>query len=497
MMVGNILSWLPGLIWMSVSGQTDTPSLLYTTFVSVMLLIWPVFYIYANYRGVLGALERIARQSVVILGFSSFGTILLIMLALIIGKHRGWSASQVVANAFIAVFLLLMTAVLYRPFENFVNWLLYGRLDVAIDELTKKLASDLAGFSDLAEMERYVLSFCEQVGIQKTAVYILQEGGFRMLFARGDGVKQEEVKHLGNTPRHIPAGGAQPEWVRMVLPMLYQDGVRGYWLCGERDEDDFYSPNHLVKMQYIVSGLAAGLQINQQRQQNQQQLEVIITQERMAALGRMSASIAHQINNPLQVVMGALGAYTNYAPNDEIDPYLRMAKERTAYLGEVVKSITMFTRPSAGQQQIVDVNDSVHKAILLSGQKLADERIQLQLQLGAHVQARVSSPSDLVQVVTNIVDNAYDALRGRQNGCLHIETIENGAFSIIRIADNGAGMSNEQKARMFEPFFTTKPTGSGFGLSVAYSIIERNGGRISAESTIDHGSVFTILIPKQ
>jgi signal transduction histidine kinase len=226
----------------------------------------------------------------------------------------------------------------------------------------------------------------------------------------------------------------------------------------------------------------------------QHHLDVIVAQERMAALGRMAASLAHQVNNPLQVIVGSLEAYGGYGRPGLEHPLLRQAMEKTLYLGEIVKSITMFVRPGSGPESIIDVNDTVHKSLMLASERIKEQGIEVALQFGPNVQGRMASPSDLIQVMANLIDNACDAMG--PNGRLCVETATNGTYSIIKVRDSGVGMDEHQKKHIFEPFFTTKENGSGFGLAVVYSIIERAHGKITVTSEVGEGTLFEICVPK-
>lgn len=493
MLIGNVFSWLPGLVWLVYTGYAGGSGFMFTLFVSVSMLVWPVFYLYANYRSAIGNLERVGRQGVVFLGFGTLGMFALVILSFTVGQFRGWSPTAVVANSFVAVLILLAVSALYGRFEKLVSFLLYGRIDSVIDQMSRRMASELTRLSDIDAMKEYIVDFCQKMGIERTAVYAWQDNRFEMLLSYGVN-EVEDVSHLGDQPRSVPEGLGKPEWVRMSLPLLVGGKVCGYWLCGRRQEDDFYSTDHLLKMQYIVGGLAASLEIHRQRETLEKQLETLLTQERMAALGRMAASLAHQINNPLQLIVGSLEAYGGYGSPGLESPLLRQALDKALYLGEVVKSITLFVRPGT-HSATIDVNDTVYKAIMLAGKRINEKHIEVALSLGAGATGRMSSPSDLIQVLTNVIDNACDAMD--TNGRLSIETVSNGVYSVIRVRDNGCGMTEFQRRRMPEPFFTTKEHGTGFGMTVAYSIIERSSGKINVESTVGEGTLFEIFIPKQ
>lgn len=493
MLAGMGLSFLPAIVWMASSSES---SLIYLTFVSAMLLVWPFFYIYANYRKNLSvAMEKMGKQWIVVLSFTCLSGVILALLSVIVGTSRSWTPYQIVNNTFMGIAILILTATFVRPFENFVDSLLYGQSNKAIRRMAIYLAENLTSLGDAHGLEDYATSFCDELGICESAIYAKkEEEGFSLLFSRGD-ISEGDVISLGTSPCYLPSGTTQFDWARVSLPLLIRGTVSGYWLLGARQDDDFYPPNQIANLQLIASGLSAGLEMRWQRDSLEAQVGVIIAQERMAALGRMAASIAHQINNPLQVLSGSLEAYGGYGNPGLENPYLIKAYETALYLGEIVSSITLFIRPGQLKSEIVDVNASVQTAVMLASERLKEQKVEVNLHLGPSVQAQLTSPSDLVQVLTNMIDNACDAMNG--NGRLTLETGETVNDVTIRVQDNGSGMTREQVERVFEPFFTTKANGSGFGLALAYSIIERNNGKITVDSEPDKGSSFEIIVPKQ
>lgn len=495
MLAGMTLAWLPAVFWMVSTNESMAPNLVYTAFVSVMLVVWPFFYIYANYRQNLSAsMENLGRQWIVVLSFTSLAGITLTMLTVSVGMWQGWTPYEIVNYTFVGIGVLLIASILLRPFERLVNYLLYGQSYQAIARVSRHMAENLTNLGEPQGIENYAVYFCKTLQIQKCAIYVRGETGrFALVFAHG-GVEYEDVTHLGKEPRYIPPGTTRPDWVRLLLPLLIRDDLNGYWLLGARADDEYYTPKQVEMLRQLASGLAAALEIRRQRDSLAAQLEVIVSQERMAALGRMAASIAHQINNPLQVLVGTLEAYGGYGNPGLQNHYLVKAHETALYLGEIVSSITMFLRPLATRQELVNVNASVQTAVMLADERLKEQKVELNLRLGPAVQIGLTSPSDLIQVLTNMIDNACDAMNG--NGRLAIETAETDSDVVIRVADNGSGMSEEQLTLAFEPFFTTKERGSGFGLALALSIIERNGGKIQVSSKLNEGSTFEIIVPK-
>jgi PAS domain S-box-containing protein len=251
--------------------------------------------------------------------------------------------------------------------------------------------------------------------------------------------------------------------------------------------------------------LYKGLQEQVQTIQNTQAR--LIQSEKTAAMGRLLASIAHEINNPLQSVLGCLTlAEEELAEgqrHEEVRPYLEVASSEIERIASIVQRTRDFYRPAPEGQQLTDVHAVLDSVLALSGKQLQHSRVTVKRQWSSDLPKILANPDHLRQVFLNLVLNAKDAMP--QGGMLHLCTaaaqVQGGGLKsslpAIRITfrDTGLGMSPETQSRLFEPFFTTKEQGMGLGLSISYSIIKSHRGQISVESQTGEGTTFTILLP--
>lgn len=222
----------------------------------------------------------------------------------------------------------------------------------------------------------------------------------------------------------------------------------------------------------------------------------LVQAEKMAAVGRLAASIAHEINNPLQAIHNSLHLTLRPTLSEEKKTrYLAMAQEEVERLIDIVRRLLEFYRPSRGRRADTDVNQVVDNVLALVNKRLQHERIAVETHLSPEVPTLHVVPDQLAQVFLNIVINAVEAMPG--GGRLTIRTAKtvDDRWVQITFADNGAGMDEETKASIFEPFFTTKGTGTGLGLAISYGIIERHGGQIEVDSTLQAGSRFAVRLP--
>lgn len=229
-----------------------------------------------------------------------------------------------------------------------------------------------------------------------------------------------------------------------------------------------------------------------QRSQNQ-----LIQAEKMAAVGRLTASIAHEINNPLQAVQNSMHLATH--PNlDEAERqrYLGIAQQEISHLVEMVRRMLDFYRPTTGVASIFDLNRAVENALAFANKRLQQAHIKTVVRLAPQLPPVQGYANQLTQVFLNIIINAIEALE--KGGQLWIGTAYHAEREQVVAAfrDNGPGLLPEVREHLFEPFFTTKPSGTGLGLAISYSIIERHKGTIEVESTPGAGATFIVRLPR-
>ncbi len=230
-------------------------------------------------------------------------------------------------------------------------------------------------------------------------------------------------------------------------------------------------------------------------EQKQTQAHLIQT-EKMAALGRLAASLAHEINNPLQALRSGLSLLMGRQPDAEKrQRYLEVANREVERLITIVERMLDFSRPSAEQREHADVNALLEETLALVGKQLQHARVTVRRQLAPKLPPVEVVAGQIKQVFLNIILNALDAMP--DGGELTVTTGRNRDRRAVWIAfaDNGVGISAEDLLHIFEPFFTRKFRGTGLGLTISYSIIERHGGRVEVESQVGQGSTFTVFLP--
>jgi PAS domain S-box-containing protein len=218
--------------------------------------------------------------------------------------------------------------------------------------------------------------------------------------------------------------------------------------------------------------------------------------EKLAAVGKLSASIAHEFNNPLQSVMTIIKGIEKYVPLAEKEEELvALALQECHRMKNLIANLSDFYRPTSGKPAPVDLHSLLDALLLLSKKDFHTRNIVIVKKYGDNFPQVVAVADQVKQVFLNLLNNAADACEG--NGKITLTTEASGQNVSIHIEDNGIGIDPEEIAHIFEPFFTTKSghKGSGLGLSVSYGIIKKHGGRIEVASELGKGSKFTVLLP--
>jgi two-component system NtrC family sensor kinase len=233
----------------------------------------------------------------------------------------------------------------------------------------------------------------------------------------------------------------------------------------------------------------------------------LIQSEKMAAMGKLAAGVAHEVNNPAGVLLMKLNFLLSIAAEESLSSRaistLEVAVEQTARINQIVENLLSFSRPSSGIPQTVDVNKVVGVARSLSVRAMSTNGLDFKIELWSGPLLVKADPNELEQVLINLINNAVDAMPEGGTLCVSTEATpercEDGATQIvsIKVTDTGNGIPDDFKDLIFDPFFTTKQVGkgTGLGLSVSYGIVEKLGGRIEVETVRHRGTTMIVRLP--
>ena len=241
----------------------------------------------------------------------------------------------------------------------------------------------------------------------------------------------------------------------------------------------------------------------------QQAQRQVLHMEKMASLGKLSATVAHEINNPLagMLVYAELsrrdlqGQALDPAVREEVMGYLSVIERECRRCGGIVQNLLLFARPSGSSMALVDVNAVVRQSLMLVEHHLHMNGLKLKAEFLEEDSQIMADGGQLQQALVALLVNAIEAMSGQPEGRGELTIRIHGTADAIEldVGDNGVGIRAEVLPKIFEPFFSTKEAenGVGLGLSVVYGIVQRHGGRIDVESTVGGGTTFRMRLPRR
>lgn len=299
---------------------------------------------------------------------------------------------------------------------------------------------------------------------------------------------------------------------QLCVPIKVNGQVLGVLNGGSRSPM-WFTDNDLQLLQTLADQVAIAIKNAQLYKEIQKQLHRIqesqaqlIQSEKVGALGRLAASVSHEINNPLQAIHTCVNlmqedlAASNY---ESLKRYLDVIANEIERVAGIVTQMRDFYRPAEKEPEIVDIYEILANVLLLTKKKMEHSEVTLKFEWAEDQPLVKANAAHLKQVFLNLILNALDAMPN--GGELHISTWLDEIYwsdqdhpqPAVRIAvrDTGQGIPPEIRERLFEPFFTTKKEGTGLGLTVSHGIIVAHGGQMFVDSKIGRGATFSILLP--
>ena len=233
--------------------------------------------------------------------------------------------------------------------------------------------------------------------------------------------------------------------------------------------------------------------------------EKLKTSDRLASLGTLAASVAHEINNPISGVLNLSMLMQRILRDDGIPPdrvkeyreYLQQVTQETSRVGRIVADLLAFSRRSKPQRSLADLNAVIRRTLALITHKLELARVEVRTELAEPLPSVYCDSSQIQQVVLNLLLNAAEATRGAGLIVVRTRPVYQGNQVILEVQDNGSGIPPDILKHIFDPFFTTKEEGKGvgLGLAVVYGIIDSHEGEIEVDSKVGQGTTFRVILP--
>jgi PAS domain S-box-containing protein len=221
----------------------------------------------------------------------------------------------------------------------------------------------------------------------------------------------------------------------------------------------------------------------------------LVHSERLSAIGELIAGVAHEINNPLQTIIGCTELMLD-EPEGANRQDLEVVRKEAMRAGQIVRNLLAFARRGAPDRITIDLNDLVRATTELREYHLQQVNITLNVRCAARPLPILVNREEIRQVILNLLLNAEHALEGAEQGAITVETSGNGLVQSVDVSDNGPGISPELRGRIFEPFFTTREVGegTGLGLSISHGIASSHGGSLSLVDS-PSGARFRLTLP--
>jgi two-component system, NtrC family, sensor kinase len=261
----------------------------------------------------------------------------------------------------------------------------------------------------------------------------------------------------------------------------------------------------------IVSVFTARYMINAIRDRDQEAEKLnsqLMQASKLASIGELAAGVAHEINNPLAVIVTENQVIRDLTEDDQnldtqfkdqLTQSLSQIDSQVQRCSRITQNLLRFSRRITAAPQDVDLNLALRDVVGLLEKRAHTCGIQVSLDLHESLPALHTDPFGLEQVFLNLINNAIDAIEGEPSGSIHISTRFDSTSNdvVAAVTDTGSGIPADVIERVFDPFFTTKPVGkgTGLGLSISYSIIRQMGGDISVRSEVGKGTEFTVSLP--
>jgi signal transduction histidine kinase len=228
-----------------------------------------------------------------------------------------------------------------------------------------------------------------------------------------------------------------------------------------------------------------------------------VRSEKLASVGRLAAGVAHEIGNPLAAILGLIELLRQGGLEPaEQQEFLRRAQAETERIHKIIRGLLDFARqgapaPAVASDAKADLRAVVEDAVGLIAPQKDLSGVDIERRLAAEVPDARGPRDELVQLVLNLLLNAADAIQNEGTIRIEVEPSPDGRQVILVVADSGPGIAPEVANKLFEPFVTTKPPGegTGLGLAVCHTIVERLGGTITAANAPEGGARFEVRLP--
>ena len=305
------------------------------------------------------------------------------------------------------------------------------------------------------------------------------------------------IHDIATDPRVQYPKEALKEGIRMFLdlPLTFQDGIAGILRIFFATQRDFFAEeiDFTISLAELCSCAIGKARLIESQQSQYDQLA--LQTEKLTALGRMAAGIAHEINNPLAGILLYSSNLVKKSDPGPIKEGLEIIMQETQRCKIIIQELLEFARDRESQKTMANINTIIEKSLSILENEFRLRHIQLETRLSSTVTETMLDGHQLEQVFVNLLLNAIQAID--QDGIVTVrsQVAPGHEFIVVEIEDTGCGIPDENLDKIFEPFFSTKKEGTGLGLAVSYGIIRNHQGSIKADSEKGKRTRFRITLP--
>lgn len=343
------------------------------------------------------------------------------------------------------------------------------------------------------ERVRLLATACEHAG-----ELIIVSQGRRVVYAndafcRALGYARDELTSL--TGDDFVAPESRDEIPALRERMRARNVVRATTKLARKDGTTFPAswsataiPDAHGRIQYVVGVIRDMTEDVRMREQ-------IVRGERLSAIGELVSGVAHEMNNPLQSIIGSLDVLLNQPTDPVTRSDLERARREAGRAGRIIRNLLTFARKAPDERLLLDLNEMVQAAVNVRAYELEMARVRIREEYAPNLPLVLANRESIQQVVANLIVNAQQAMDGT-GGTLIVRTYLSGGHAALEIKDDGPGVAPHIANRIFEPFVTTKPdvSGTGLGLSLSFGIAHAHGGTLELVPS-DVGACFRLTLP--
>jgi len=286
----------------------------------------------------------------------------------------------------------------------------------------------------------------------------------------------------------------------LCVPVRLKEGSHVFWAARVPGQPQFTASDFemfaiLVRQASVaIENARLHAELRAYLRQVEESQRALVQAEKMVTVGRLTTSIAHEINNPLQAVQNCLHLASRQDLETETrEKYINLAQSELERLMRTVRRMLEFYRPGALDRQEIDINEMIERLLTLIEPQLTERNLHTEIKLSKRLPKVLVVTDQIQQVLLNLVLNAMESMIS--DGTLYITSLSTKKTVDILIEDTGPGISPQDRERVFEPFVSTKDGGTGLGLAVSYGIVAAHGGMLEVVDGRGKGACFRLTLP--